>query len=577
MRPIHIHLEVSDPRAHRLTSTLHLTDHEGGPIEFFLPTWIPGSYLIREFARFVEEVRAWNEDQTFPVHKVAKNRWRIEGIPEGEIRFSMTVLAADWDLRGTWAGERDLFVNGTHIFPFPVDQLARKGTLTIDLPEEWEVFCALDAGHAPRSWRFYNYDDLVDNPILAGPNLDTIEFTIDGIPHTIVVDGKGAPSAEDLLEGVSQIVRNHAQRFDGLPYPRYYFLLLVGDRRGGGLEHNNCCALQVSRDTFVDDTGWDAFWSLVAHEHIHAWLVKRLRPAGLTPYDYENEQYTPALWVSEGWTDYLCELTVRQTGLMSRQRWLKSWSERLWKLEQVFGRHVDSLADASRNTWIKLYRRHAHLHRLSVSYYLKGSVAAWILDIHLRQLTNGQASLDGLVCRMMREFPLEKGGFPVGAELEAVGQWLAELSVESDLGERVRTWVRQTGDLPIDETLSLLGLERTASPNLGASLGVRLAPNSTIVRSVEPGGPAEDAGIEPDDELVAWDHHKLDRPGLDRRLKSAKPLSEVTFQLFRRSWLTEASITLAPPKPGEFDLVSVDAPSEAQMTLLAHWAAPEVE
>src|SRR5580658_5123785 len=290
-------------------------------VELFMPVWTPGSYLVREYSRNVEDVKGPGA-----VTKTRKNRWRIETGGAATVRITYRVYCREMSVRTNWVEDSFALLNGAPTFMTLVGGLARPHEVTLALPAAWKTtMSGMDEvpGGVPHHYRAPDYDTLVDSPILAG-NPAVYRFEIDGIPHYLVNQGEdgvwdGPRSAADA----EKIVRQNRELWGSLPYKKYVFLNLLTEV-GGGLEHRNSVCMMTSRWATRTRRGYLGWLDLAAHEYFHAWNIKRLRPVELGPFDYEKENPTRSLWIAEGITDYYAPLTLRRAGLSSTQEFLGS-------------------------------------------------------------------------------------------------------------------------------------------------------------------------------------------------------------------------------------------------------------
>jgi predicted metalloprotease with PDZ domain len=358
----------------------HLVDVEArfagvsGPVELAMAAWTPGSYLIREYARHVQDLAVEGGRAV----KVAKDRWRIEGAPAGgELVVRYRVYGWDLTVRTNHIDDSHAFLNGAPTFLW-IDALrAEPIELAVEPPAGWSVTTALAGG--PTRFTARDLDELIDSPLHLGPG-QVHAFTAAGKPVRLSVWGRadadgsaGRDRLPQLVADARAIVEAQARLFGGLPYDAYAFLLMLAPGAYGGLEHRASAALLGSPFHFSSKKSYDELLELVSHEHFHAWNVKRIRPRALGPFDYGRENYTRSLWVMEGLTSYYDRHTLRRAGLITVKRYLDRLLEDWQKLLAVPGRAKHSIEESSFDAWIKLYRPDENSINSTVSYYLKGS------------------------------------------------------------------------------------------------------------------------------------------------------------------------------------------------------------
>ena len=362
--------------------------------ELKMPVWTPGSYLIREYARHVEDFSAKDasgKDLTW--QKTNKNTWQIDSRGVKEIVVKYNVYANELTVRTNELNADHAFFNNAALLMFPKDQLAAPSTVRIVPYGNWKIATGLPkAGAQANVFRAENFDILYDSPFEIG-DFKEISFDVQGKPHRFVIDGEGNYDINKIAADTAKIVEQGYAIFGELPYNDYLFILNL--RGGGGLEHLNSTALQFNRLGFT--TRYKDFLSLVAHEYFHLWNVKRIRPDVLGPFDYENENYTKLLWVAEGGTAYYEGLLVERAGLISDKDFLKGKADAIKALQNRPGRFETSLEDASFNAWIKYYRPDENAVNNQISYYDKGEIVNFLLDIKIRTESNGAKSLDDVL------------------------------------------------------------------------------------------------------------------------------------------------------------------------------------
>ncbi len=532
---------------------------------WWMATWIPGSYLIREFARHVESVSAQGPDGPLGVQKTAKDTWVVmcEGTHAGmPVELSYTVAAHELTVRTSHVDDAGAVLNPTSWALVPADT---KGALSLRLADApWPDV------HTPISERdgafvAEDLDALMDAPMLVGIT-STHRFEVDGVPHLVAtLDPQRLWTHERIGADVKSIVEVQRAFWGELPYDSYQVLNGLGS--WGGLEHDESTLVLAPRFAArfdeegepVDGEEYQRWLSIVSHELFHAWNVRRLRPQGLIPQDYRHEQYTPDLWVAEGLTSYYDNLLLARAGLMDEEQLLASLSKELKAVVETPGRKVQPLSQASMDAWVEFYRTDEHSKNQGISYYRKGALVGLVLDTAIRRATRGERSLDDAM-----RLAWERYGNGKGYSSEDFRAVLDE-TAGTDLGPLVHRLVDTTEDLPLDEALAYLGLMRKPvdpkglAPWHGAELAVQSGQISvaTVLRDT----PAWAAGVMPGDELVAVDGWRLhDTARLDRM-----PVGAHSWTVARRGRLHELSVTTVDAEPTPWEVVAdPEAPKSAQ-------------
>ncbi|RKI11526.1 M61 family peptidase [Corallococcus sp. AB030] len=574
-----VHYRVAMPRPHAHLFEVEASFPAGTDfLDAVMPVWTPGSYLVREYARQVQDVTAQGPDgQPLPVRRVDKRTWRVDARGQA-VTLRYRVYANELSVRTSHLDGSHAYFNGATVFLYTEATRTLPHHVTVDAPEGWRTFCALDSEgatfHAP------DYDALVDSPFEVGPHTP-LTFTAAGVPHEVVVWGDSVPDADRLCADMQRICEAQARMYEGLPLKRYLFLVYLTDKGRGGLEHQASTALLFPRTGLSSLRGWEDFLTLVAHEYFHLWNIKRVKPRALVPFDYSQENYTTLLWAFEGGTAYYDNLFVRRAGLMSPTRYLARLGETFSLLHSTPGRRVQSLTEASLVSWVKHYRPDEHSTNSAISYYLKGEVVCAMLDLELRRATSDAKCLDD-VMRLL----WQRHGDGSGVPEDGVEQAASEVA-GVDLTPFFDRTVRSTEDLDYG-VFAHVGLEvsfrvREAPNDKGGTpprlkgepkpkgwLGVTLRGSSTL-STVPEGTPALDAGLYPEDDVVALDGWRVDGAGLIARCEDKRPGDTVRVTLFRRDRLLEVPVVLGQKPADAAWLQRVERPTDAQKAAFQAW------
>ena len=548
-----------------------------GSAELVFPVWTPGSYMVREFARHIEGVRA--EDaagRPLQLVRLDKNRFQVPAFWQEPAVVRFRVYANELTVRTCHLDGTHGYFNPAALLPYVEGRRYEPHVLELAPPAGWQVATALPGG--PTMFTARDYDELADSPVEVGRHA-LATFDVRGKPHTIALHGRGNVDLQRFERDVRKIVETVGEFMGGLPYERYLFIVHLNERRGGGLEHAASTTLNVQRNGFFPAETYQQTLALVAHEFFHLWNVKRLRPAAFTPYDYTREQYTRLLWWFEGVTSYYDELFLVRAGLTDRARYLRYLGEQLTALARTPGMAKMSLEEASFTAWIKYYRPDENSANSSISYYVAGEVAAWALDLALRR---SGSSLDVMLRRLWDRYA------GTGVPEDGLERVLAELIGEGRARRFFDRHVRGTEPAELDLELMGLRVERRAafglddrggtSNRLPASgpvpgwLGAEVLNGpKLLVGAVREGSPAHRAGLYAGDELVAESGFRVDRNGLWERLLERGPQGELRLTVFRRDELVEVQVPLAAAPEEVVWLEPVAEPSPAQRQALEDW------
>lgn len=590
-------IAMPQPHTHRYQVSLSVGGLDGPAVDLALPVWTPGSYMVREFARHVQEFSATDQDgRPLPWRKIDKATWRIESGGARQILVSYQVYAFELSVRTSHLDGSHGYFNPATLCMVPPGRQSEPLGVHVLAPQGWRVTTGLepldaqppDTPPAPAtaqpltrtSFVAADYDELVDAPFECGTHR-LLEFEVDGLPHTIALWGHGNEDPQRLLADTRRIVETARDMFGGLPYRRYVFIVHLADGRGGGLEHRNSVSMLVDRWTFQPHSAYERYLGLTAHEFFHVWNVKRIRPAPLGPFDYSRENYTRQLWAIEGVTSYYTDLLLVRAGLLAPERYLELLAERIQALQSQPGRAVQSLEQSSFDAWIKFYRPDENSVNSAISYYLKGELVALLLDVEIRHASAGARSLDDVLRLLHEAFPPEGPGYPEpDGFLRAVEQATGRPGAFDGFFAR---YVAGTAELDYTRAFDTVGLlldwgPRDSAPAAWLGLRTKSEHGRTLVSLVYRDGPAEAAGVYSGDELLALDGFRVDETRLEARLAERAPGDSVTLSLFRRDQLLHIPVALAPAPPRRLALIPDARASDEQIALYLSWlAAPPAE
>jgi predicted metalloprotease with PDZ domain len=556
--------------------------------ELSLPSWIPGSYLLREFARNVVAIEAAAAGRPVAIEKVGKARWRA-GNAAGPLTVTLTVYALDPSVRGAHLDARRGYFNGACLLPAAVGFEGAAVELEIEPPRapacvSWRVATTLaPVAVDPRGFGTYrapDYDALIDHPVEIS-DYERVAFAACGVPHELVVAGRFESDLERVATDLRQLCETQIRFFgESPPFERYCFLGLAVGEGHGGLEHRDSSSLIFSRNDLPKPgelgvpRGYQRFLGLASHEYFHAWHVKRTRPAAFMPYRLDRRNHTRLLWVFEGITSYYQDLFLLRSDLVGVDAYLQRLGELITRVYRTPGRRRQSIAESSFDAWDRLYKPDANSPNAGVSYYTKGALTALALDLTLRALER-PVTLDAVVQALWsrhgaRDIGVEEDGF------EALVEEVAGVA----LGDFFDRAVRGTEDLALESLLAALGVrlawrraagpgdvggtppasEKPVSPSLGASYRGR--DGGLELATVLDDGPAQRAGLNPGDVVVAIDGLKVDERTLASRLDRIEIGERSELHAFRGDELLRVEIQWSEPPP-DTGYLELDAEADA--------------
>lgn len=588
MKPaIRYAIAPSNPEAHlfEVRCTIDNPDPWGQKVS--LPTWIPGSYLIREFAKHVVRIRAQSGRKQLPIVKLDKNTWQVAP-HEGPVTVTMEIYAWDLSVRGAHLDTTHAFFNGPAVFlqvegrgdePVEVEILPPKGAKY----RSWRIATAMQTRDAKLygfgTYQAASYDELIDHPVEIG-NFTLATFRAAGVQHDIAITGRHRADMRRLAKDLKILCKTQIEFFGGkAPVDRYVFLVTVVGDGYGGLEHRASTALICSRNDLPGagmdkpSGGYRTFLGLASHEYFHTWNVKRIKPAAFAPYHLSQENYTTLLWAFEGLTSYYDDLMLVRSGLISRNTYLETLSRNITSLLRVAGRKKQTVAESSFDAWIKYYRGDENSPNAGVSYYLKGSLIGLALDLLIRVQTNNRRSLDNVMRALWKKYGVKGLGVPEDG-IERTAEEVTGLKLKNFFDKAVRS----TADLPLEKLLATVGIEMTLRPGRtgadrrdpkskkekqamrGVSLGVRSGSDGgdLKINQVFDGGAAQSAGLAAGDIVIAIDGLRVSPDNIDAHLARYRPGETVPLHVFRRDELHVMPLTLVAAKPDAWALSVVD-------------------
>jgi predicted metalloprotease with PDZ domain len=575
---VHYQVGMSQPHSHLYEVEAVFDSVPAGEHVLRMAAWTPGSYLVREYARHVQDLACEAAGAPLAVTKLDKAAWRVTLAAPATLRARYRVYAFELTVRTSHLDGTHGFFNGAPTFVYLDGRQAEPLTLDVLLPDDWRATTSLtpDGPQQPGRARFVarSFDELVDSPVECGRHelcgFEVADPVTGGLrPHRLAIWGRPTVDRDRLLTDVRKIVESAAALFGELPYPDYTFLLLCAPGSRGGLEHSASATLLASPFSFSGKAYVD-FLELVAHEHFHAWNVKRIHPDALGPFDYTREAYTRSLWVMEGVTSYYDRLLVRRSGLEAPKSYLERIAEDVSKLLQTPGRARQSIEESSFDAWIKLYRPDENSVNSTVSYYLKGGLVTLALDLTIRVRSNGARSFDDVLRHLWARYGREGRGFR-DADVQAE----AEAATGVSLGDCFDKWVRGREEIDLAGALRPFGLElkaelpkdkdrdrdrdrpdkekdkdrdKDASSDVAPAwlgAGTRTEGGRTWVSHVLDGGAAWRSGLYAGDEILALDGFRVDDKSLRDRIDERKPGEVARLTVFRRDELVEVEVKLS--------------------------------
>ena len=606
--PIRYTILPGNPAAHLFAVTVTVSDPDPAGQCFMLPVWIPGSYMIREFAKNIVFVRAESEGKAIACGKIDKATWQCAPV-NASLTLTYEVYAWDLSVRAAHLDETHGFFNGTSVFLSPVGRENSPCELEIlrftgARYNEWQVATAL--GQTPVSagiteqntskdpastgvlsncakrfgtFTAANYDELIDHPVEMG-TFTHATFDACGVTHHIAITGSHRADMTRLCADLKKICEYQIRLFEpdtaAAPMVEYWFLVMAIGDGYGGLEHRASTALICNRDDLPSahekkvGTGYRRFLGLVSHEYFHTWNVKRIKPAVFVPYDLTQENYTRQLWFFEGITSYYDDLVLARTGLIDPLVYLELIAETIARVSSQSGRNKQSVAESSFDAWVKYYRQDENSPNAIVSYYQKGSMVGIALDLTIRHGTKGAKSLDDVMRLLWIDYGKKGIGVPEGG-VEAIAEKISGL----DLKDFFAQSVRGTADMDLATLLSTVAIDvawkipgkvkddDAVPPTIGAKIGAESNGDAKLAQVFDSGA-AQLAGLSAGDVVIAVDALRVSALTFEKRIRTYPVGAAIALTVFRRDELMTVQLVLQAQSAQTCVLTMQDTPIDAK-------------
>ena len=537
--------------------------------------WRSGRYEILNLSKSIDQFSAQdNSGNELVWNKIDKNTWKIFLNQPGNIKVSYQLYANTLKHRVAHIDETHAFLDASGVFMFSPSRREEPLTVQLNVPEPWQSRSGMKQ-IAAHTFEAQNYDQLVDSPIESGIH-EFLEFELEGIDYEIVVWGQGNHDIKDLKQQISLMHYGVKDMWKTFPYDRYVFMYHAGDGLRGATEHVNSTIIQQERFNFKPRKNYLKVLATTAHELVHTWNVKAYRPAGIAPYNYSEENYTDLYWMAEGITSYYDDLLLLRSGIYEPKEYLDKLAEDLHKHLAKPGRHVESLASTSFDTWLKDDAQQTH--NASVSIYLEGSMTAWFLDHEIRRLTDDKYGMDELQLRLYQQH----NNIDQGYRKNDVLNLLHDIT-QTDMTDFWLKHVESTAAIDFDQLLEYFGLQRTFDKDSKTDLddtedeawiGAAFNPTSesVIINTVSSGSPAWHAGLNAGDQLLAIDGIQVTPPNIKDRIKQLSLDNKAhTVHYFTAGRLSKTQLTAVIDPNPKFKIEPVQKPSKAQKARFKAW------
>ena len=569
----HYTVELYNPHAHIFKVKLEVNKPNPTGQILSLPAWIPGSYMIRDFAKNILNLEARSDNRLLSIEKIDKSTWKTEAV-DTSITYEYEVYAWDLSVRSAHFDMTHAFFNGTSLCLMPHGLEDNVCNLTIQPPAdikyaEWKVATSLEKTKIDDQgfgiYQAENYDDLIDHPVEIGTHSE-FDFTVEDTNHKMAFTGIHRADERRLIQDISKICQTHCTMFGELPkINEYLFLTMVTGDGYGGLEHRSSTSLMCSRNDLPlasepqePNEKYRNFLGLCSHEYFNTWNIKRIKPEIFLPYDLTTESYTRQLWAFEGITSYYDELALVRSKVISVDSYLELIGQTITRVLRGKGRFNQSIAESSFEAWTKFYKQDESAPNTIVSYYAKGALLALCLDLTIRKETNNTKSLDDVMRFLWLNYGKESIGVPEG-KIEEITSEVTGINLDNFFAD----YLYGVKELPLEELLSDFGVklnlrattsvddkggkpaaDKSSTPSV--SIGARLIADNIGVKitQVFSNESAEIAGLSAGDIIIAINQLQVNKSTIDNVINSYSANDELVIHAFRRDELKEFNLTL---------------------------------
>ena len=563
------HLSMPQPNSHYFAVKIDVKGNTANTQEFKLPVWTPGSYLVREFSKNLNQVKAIDiNNKELVVNKKTKNAWEIQCAGQENFTIFYEVYAFELSVRTPYLDNTHGFVAGAAVFMYTEATKNQRGLLKVYPHQSFKkVSTALPSADFKTelgcfNFTFEDYDQLVDCPIEIG-NQQEFDFMAAGIRHRVAMYGEANYNVVQLQQDMAKVVQAATDVFGSNPNKDYLFIIHNVTDGQGGLEHKNSCVLSVNRWSYAG-SNYTGFINLVAHEYFHLWNVKRIRPIELGPFNYDQECYTSLLWVMEGITSYYDELLLKRAGFYTKEEFLNKLQSQINYVEGTPGSRVQPVAHASFDAWIKAYRPNENSSNTTMTYYSRGAVLGAVLDAYLIQKSNKKRSLDGFMQLLYNKYALElKRGFTEAEFEQELSNYCGE-----DMHAFFANYVNGTQIIPYQKYFEPMGLTVKDVTSSQTSIGATFDGNEVVkVKAVRRGSAAEEAGLSVGDEVLICNGYRINKDMLEGMLNSLSSGESMMLTVARDEKVFQVKFIMKNYTKPQFSIQIKDA----NAPLLTYW------
>lgn len=564
-------LSVKDASLHLFNVNIECKNINAGHVDFKLPVWRPGRYMIFDFSSGVIRFSASGTDsEKLKWEKTDKSTWHVETKNISTITVSYDVYADEFNLRTRGLDEKHGFIDGTSVFMFPDKYEDLPVRLKVIPYKDWHVTTGLEnVNGSGYEFDAPNYEYFADCPLELGTQED-IEFRLNDKKYIISIYGNPSINKDSLINDFTKIIDREIEFWGTIPYNKYIFIIHCNPSGGGGTEHINSSVNDISAEVFSDPKRYERLLGLISHEFFHTWNVKQLRPRGLTPYDFMKENYTEELWISEGSTSYYDELILLRCGLIGTEKYLNDLCSSIKTDRNTAGNKIQSLAESSFDAWVKFWKNnYAIKNEFETNYYSKGADVTLLLDLSIRQNTENKKCLDDVFRSMYEKFPLGKGF--------TNEDFMKECSSISKMNFKYffEDFVYGVKPLEWEKILMYAGLEPyktiPETQQVVPGFGIDSVNGKIYLSDIDTNSLALKEGLQKGDELIAIDGNRMNFNEMKDKINTIKEGDILNLNIFRSDRLMEFTLSFKIQKEPEYKIRKVENPTELQKKIYESW------
>ena len=560
-------LTVTDANHHLAEVEVEFNNIQSKTFNIKLPVWRSGNYQILDLSkniRHFEVVDANNKPLTWD--KNNKNTWRVFINTPGIIKVRYQIYANQLRRRVSHIDETHAFLDASGVFVYSESQRDKGLTIKLNVPEKWHSVSGMES-IGEHQFKANNYDQLIDSPIESGLHyFDSIQ--VEEQLYEIVIWGKSNFDIERIKEDISKLHYQAKNMWKTFPFSRYVYMFHAGDKLRGATEHINSTIIQLDRFGFAPDEKYRKIISTTSHEFIHTWNVKSYRPAGISPYDYNKENYSDLFWMAEGTTSFYDKLFLARSGIISLDEYLESLAKDINTFKNKPGRGVMSLAESSFDTWMD--NDATRRHNTTVSIYLKGSLVSWLLDKEIRDVTNNKKSLDDLQYMLFEKYANDTMGYSSSNVKQ-----LLKILTGQDFTQFWESYVEGIKEIDFEQLLGFYGLQfDNDDKDKKASFNAKFQDDKGMAKisTLDSNGAAWVAGIATDDVLIALDGFKLTYSNIKKRIEELKVGQSYKLHYFSQGILKETTVVPMNAPPDKLKIIAINKATKAQKKQFASWS-----